>query len=172
MTMKLTPDAPAPGLSVETVGASRWELAAQTPRNFTMLVFYRGYHCPVCKGYLNSLNDLAEGFAEAGVETIALSMDGEDRARLAREEWGVDKTPIGYGLTEATARSWELYLSRSIKEAETALFCEPALFLARPDGRLYFINIGNMPWSRPDLGVLLSKIPFIVENNYPARGDA
>ena len=47
---------------------------------------------------------------------------------------------------------------------------EPGLFWVRPDGRLYLIDISNMPWSRPDIEFLLSKVGFATTNNYPARG--
>jgi hypothetical protein len=40
----------------------------------------------------------------------------------------------------------------------------------RADGRLYLIDIANMPWARPDLETLMPKAKFAVENNYPARG--
>lgn len=36
--------------------------------------------------------------------------------------------------------------------------------------RLYLADVSNMPWARPDLEFLQSKIPFAVGNNYPARG--
>ena len=46
--MPLLPRKPVPSLEFDTVGGSRWSLAAQKPQNFTMLVFYRGLHCPIC----------------------------------------------------------------------------------------------------------------------------
>ena len=36
-------------LEFDTVAGSRWSLAAQQPQTFTMVVFYRGLHCPVCR---------------------------------------------------------------------------------------------------------------------------
>lgn len=170
MTAKLMPEAQAPALAVETVGGGRWELAARKPENFTMIVFYRGYHCPVCKAQLQRLEDLVERYEQSGFSVIAVSMDTGERARKTAEEWGLSRTTIGYGLSEGTARSWGLYISEAIKDAEADIFCEPGLFWVRPDGRLYLIDISNMPWARPDLEFLHSKIPFAVENGYPARG--
>ena len=46
----------APQLSVQTTKGVRWNLEDEKPENFTMLVFYRGIHCPVCKKYLTELN--------------------------------------------------------------------------------------------------------------------
>ncbi len=170
MTMKLTPDSQAPALTVDVIGGGRFDLAAETPENFTMVVFYRGYHCPVCKSYLQKLNGLIDRYADAGLSVIALSMDGAERATKSAGEWELSNLRIGFGLSEEAARQWGLYISKAIRETEADVFCEPGLFWIRPDGRLYLIDIANMPWSRPDVEFLLSKVPFAVENNYPARG--
>ena len=171
MTTTLMPDAKAPALTVDLVGGGRFDLQAETPKNFTMIVFYRGYHCPVCKGYLQKLDGLVERCEEAGLSVIALSMDGGERAAKSAREWGLSKLKVGFGLSEQAARQWGLYISKAIRETEADIFCEPGLFWVRPDGRLYLIDISNMPWARPDVEFLLSKVPFAVENNYPARGN-
>ena len=170
MTAVLTPDAQVPELSVETLNGERWTLSDQKPENFTMVLFYRGYHCPVCKAYLQKLKSLIGGYSQAGFSTISISMDDEERARKSVEEWELDGLAIGYGLGADDARAWGLYLSKAIKDVEADLFCEPGLFWVRPDGRLYLADVSNMPWARPDLEFLQSKIPFAVENKYPARG--
>jgi len=170
MTHKLTPDTQAPALSLPLVGGGTWTLADHSPKNFTMVVFYRGLHCPVCKGYISKLNGLVDAAAEAGVTVVAASMDPQDRAEQAKSEWGLDKLDVAYGLTRADVKNWGLYFSTSIKEAENDQFAEPGLFWVRPDGRLYLIDISNMPWSRPDVEFLLSKVQFAMDNNYPARG--
>ena len=170
MSMKLMPDTQAPALSVPLVGGGQWTLADQKPQNFTMVVVYRGYHCPVCKAYMGKLNGLVGMATEAGVNVVAVSMDDADRAARAKAEWGLDALDIGYGLTEADVHNWGLYLSTAIKDAENSKFSEPGLFWVRPDGRLYLIDVSNMPWSRPDVEFLLSKVGFATQNNYPARG--
>lgn len=170
MTTKLMPDTQAPALSVPLVGGGTWTLAEQTPKNFTMVVFYRGLHCPVCKSYIGKLDELVGTFADVGVDAIAVSMDTQERAEKTKADWGLSTVRLGYGLSEADARTWGLYVSKAIKEAEAEIFCEPGLFWVRPDGRLYLIDVSNMPWARPDLAFLASKVSFAVENGYPARG--
>ena len=170
MSHKLMPDTQAPALSVPLVGGGTWTLAEQSPKNFTMVVVYRGLHCPVCKSYIGKLNELVGTAAEAGVKVVAVSMDTEARAKQAKEEWGLDNLDVGYGLTTEDVANWGLYLSTAIKDAENSQFAEPGLFWVRPDGRLYLIDISNMPWSRPDVAFLLSKVQFAMDNNYPARG--
>ena len=96
-------------------------------------------------------------------------MDPVDRAEKAKADWGLSDVPVAYGLTEDVARSWGLWISSTIKEAETDVFAEPGTFWVRPDGRLYLIDIATMPFARPDLEILLSKVGAM-GNGYPARG--
>ena len=166
----LTPDANVPSLQVSTVSGDTWDLANQTPANFTMIVFYRGLHCPVCKAYLQKLESLLPGYQNAGFSIIAVSMNTEALAKKAAEEWEITSLTIGHSLSEADARAWGLYISTAIKDGEADMFAEPGLFWVRPDGKLYLADVSNMPWARPDLEFLQSKIPFAVEHKYPARG--
>lgn len=169
MSPKLTPGQMTPALTLPLAGGGIWDLAAQTPALLSMIVVYRGYHCPVCKGYLQKLNALAADFAAQGVSLVAVSMDSAERAASAKAEWALDHLPIAYGMSEATAQAWGLWVSASIKEAEAAIFAEPGLFWVLPDGKLYLIDIANMPFARPDLDLLLSKLGA-VKAGYPPRG--
>ena len=170
MTHRLIPDTEAPELSLPLVGGGRWVLSEQNPKHFTMVIFYRGLHCPVCKNYLGTLNSMMEKVSDLGFSVVVASMDSNERAEQSKSEWGLDKINVAYGLDIETAKKWGLYISTSIKEAENDIFCEPGLMWIRPDGRLYLIDIGNMPWARPDLETLMPKAKFAVENDYPARG--
>ena len=57
----------------------RIELGAPTGR-WQMIVVYRGKHCPVSKNYLASLQQIYYELDELGVEVIAVSGDGRERA--------------------------------------------------------------------------------------------
>jgi peroxiredoxin len=153
------------------VGGGEWSLADRSPDNFSMLVFYRGLHCPVCRRYLRELEGLVTDYSERGVETVAVSMDDRDRAERAREEWELSELPLGYGLDEETARAWGLYLSAAIKEEEPELFSEPGLFLVEPDGEIYYAAINSMPFGRPSLEEMLKSVDFVLGKEYPARGE-
>ncbi len=58
------PRQPVPALSVPTVGGGAWTLGDQAPEHFTMIVFYRGYHCPICSRYLGDLDRKLEKFGQ------------------------------------------------------------------------------------------------------------
>ncbi|MXQ06938.1 redoxin domain-containing protein [Alphaproteobacteria bacterium GH1-50] len=164
------PGQTAPDLHLPLIIGSKWTLAEQSPGAFTMIVVYRGLHCPMCEKYLKQIRAMYDEFLAKGVEVLHVSMDGKDRATKAHEDWALDPIPMAYGLTEDQAADWGLYLSKSMKEAEPDVFAEPGLFLVRGTGELYLVDISNSPFSRPDLTVLLDKLDFIIEKDYPARG--
>jgi peroxiredoxin len=173
----LKPRIGVPALVVPTIDNGEWSLAASKPQNFTMIVFYRGLHCPICRAYLTELNRLASAYAERGISAIAISSDSHERAEQAKQSWTLPSVAIGYALPEATARDWGLYISTgrgvtSIGVEEPARFSEPGLFLIKPDGTLYFGAVQTMPFARPHFDELLKSIDFAIAKNYPARGEA
>ena len=64
-----------------------------------------------------------------------------------------------------------LVFSSAIKDSEPARFSEPGLFLIQPNQAMFFESIQSMPWGRPQIDDLLGAIDFVLENDYPARGE-
>jgi len=173
----LKPRQPLPELSVPTVGGANWTLGEQKPQNFTLVVFYRGLHCPICRGYLTELNRLHAEFAARGVGVVAISGDTGERAAQTVTDWRLPHLTIGHGLSIDKAREWGLYVSTSRGKTslgieEPALFSEPGIFLVRPDGTLYFAIVQTMPFSRPHFSEMVQAIDFVLKHDYPARGEA
>ena len=172
----IKPRQAVPALEVATLDGGTWTLTEQSPENFTMVVFYRGLHCPICGRYLRDLDRKIDEFAKRGVEVIMISTDGEERARQAKETWELEHVTVGYGLDLEAARAWGLYVSSGIGKSsvgveEPALFNEPGLFVVRPDGTLYFGTVQTMPFARPGFREILGAIDFVVKADYPARGE-
>lgn len=117
------------------------------------------------------LENLLEDFGQHGIEIAAVSSNPRELAEQAAAEWGLEKLPLGYGLPVAEAERWGLFVSNAIKDAEPRQFFEPGLFVIRPDGTLYASIVQTMPFSRPTGAQLLSSLSFIVEKDYPARGE-
>jgi len=163
---------PAPELNVATVGGEDWTLSDQTNDAFTLVVFYRGYHCPKCKLYLGHLKTLLGALNGKGVGVIAVSGDPQDRAETTHSEWDLADLTVGYGQSEGSMREWGLYVSNSIREGETDRFGEPGLFLIRPDGTLYYAAVNSNPFGRANLDEISAMIDFVAEKDYPARGEA
>ncbi|MPZ10134.1 MAG: redoxin domain-containing protein [Kiloniellaceae bacterium] len=166
-----------PELSFPTIDGGTWSLSERKPETMSMVVAYRGLHCPMCRNYLQELNGKIGEFTARGVEVVAVSSDGKQRAEAAKIDWELENVPIAYGLTIDKAR--ELGLSISTSRGKTSIgidepvqFNEPGLFLVKPDGTLYAAYIQTMPFARPPLDQLLKAIDFIKEKGYPARGEA
>ena len=142
-----------------------------------MIVFYRGLHCPICHRYLGDLNRKADRFAELGVDILVVSGDDAERAQQAKSDWGLDQLTVGYDLSVEEARRWGLYISAGVGVTsagieEPALFSEPGIFLIRADGTLYFSTVQTMPFARPSFTEILQATDFVLQRNYPARGEA
>ncbi len=158
------------------MAGSKWVLAERRPERFTLIVFYRGLHCPICRRYLSELVKLEGDFRARGVEAIAISSDTEDRARSAATEWQLGNLAVGYGLDLGVARTWGLFISSgrgktSAGVDEPAQFSEPGLFLVRADGTLYWSAIQTMPFARPRFEDMLSAVDVVIARDYPARGE-
>ncbi|THK34548.1 AhpC/TSA family protein [Ensifer sp. MPMI2T] len=172
----LVPRMPAPGLTVKTLDHGEFDLASETPSLMSLVCFYRGLHCPVCASYLKDLERMTPSFAERGVSTIAISSDGEERARQMAEKIGAAHLRVGYGLPLSVARLWGLYISASrgktsIGIEEPALFSEPGVFLVKPDQTVYWLSVQSMPFARPNFTEMVQALDFVIKNDYPARGE-
>ncbi len=162
------PRTAAPELAVPLPGGGTFRLADQKPERFTMVVFFRGLHCPVCKPQLRELDRRLDELTERGIEVVAVSAETEARTQRLHDEWGLQRLTIAYGLAEEQMREWGLFVSCGVKEGEPGLFNEPGLFLVRSDGSVYYESILSMPVGRPRLDDLLGG----VAEDYPARGEA
>jgi peroxiredoxin len=166
----LLPRTPVPDLDVALTTGERWKLSDEAGETFTMVVVYRGLHCPICKGYLRKLQSHLPKLDELGVKAIVLSSDGKDRAVEAQTEWGLEQLTMGYDFTVEEARKWGLYVSTANGESEPDLFVEPGLFVIRPDGTLYFASVQTMPFARPSFDEIVGGLDYVIKNDYPARG--
>lgn len=172
----LIPRKPVPHLAVPTLEHSSFNLQSDSPQNFSLIVFFRGLHCPLCIKYLMELGQLLPDFAQRGVSVIAISSDDQDRAQQMAAKVGFADLRFGYDLPLAVARQWGLYISESIGKTsigveEPKRFAEPGVFLIKPDQTLYYGAVQTMPFARPSFPDLLLAIDFAISKNYPARGE-
>lgn len=137
-----------------------------------MLIVYRGKHCPLCKTYLTTLNDMLGEFKAASIDVAAVSADTRDKAQAEVAECGWT-FPVGYDLSVQQMRELGLYVSdpRSPQETDRP-FAEPGLFVINPQGNVQIVDISNAPFARPDLKSLLRGLQFVMSKDYPIRGRA
>ncbi len=170
------PRQPVPSLQVPTLHHGRFALHEEEPANFTLVVFYRGLHCPICLKYLLELGRLLPDFAQRGVGVVAVSTDNVERAQAMAAKLKAPDLRVGHDLSLASAREWGLFISTgrgltSIGVEEPALFAEPGVFIVRPDGTLFYGAVQTMPFARPHFDELLAAVDFVLAKNYPARGE-
>ncbi|MFD2914150.1 redoxin domain-containing protein [Psychroserpens luteus] len=167
----IKPRTKTPEIHIDLVNDTKWTLSDQKPEHFTMVIFYRGKHCPVCKSYLETLQKHLDAFSKKGVNVIAISSDTKDVAKATYEEWDIDGLPLGYNFSIEDARTWSLYISEGVKE-EPKHFIEPGVFIIKPDQTLYASSIQTMPFARPRITDLLNSLEYVINQDYPARGEA
>ena len=169
--MSVRPGDIFPTMVLGRVGGADQILPKIFSAQLTLVEFYRGFHCPRCRARLEELNSLCEEFAEAGIESISVSMDTKDRATNAVRDWDMKALPVFYGLKKEEARKLDLLISRSINEREPRLFCEPATFLVKTGGEIYVMTRSSMPIMRSNLRDALVAAEYLKNHRYPARGD-
>ena len=176
ISAKLMPRQPVPELSLGLAGGGTWSLADEDPENFILLIFYRGWHCPICRKYLLDAQSRLYDFQRRGVRVLAISTDDQAKAEESKKRWGLDRLDIVFGLSTAQAHEWGLYVSTSRGPTSTGVeeppkFNEPGLFLINPDKTLYYASIQTAPFARSALSEVIRSIDYILGNDYPARGE-
>lgn len=160
----------APAIDAIAADGNSFALNTNADSKMSAVFFYRGVHCPICKSQINELAERESEFRDLGVDVSAVSMDDKDRFARQQKEWSLGDLNVGHGLTEASAREWGLFMSGKAQDAEPEKFAEPGIAILYPDGRIYALHLQNVPFARPTLDDLLKGLKFIIEKNYPLRG--
>jgi len=134
------------------------------------------FTAPSARHQLRELESKLDEFDKRGVAVMAVSCDSKARAEEIKQAWGLTRLRLGYGFDLASARRRGLFISTgrgvtSTGVEEPARFSEPAFYLIRPDGTLYFGSVQTMPFARPHFSDILAAIDHVLKNNYPTRGE-
>lgn len=157
-----------PQITLPKVGGATVTVGGQAA--WQMLVVYRGRHCPLCKKYLKTLDELLDQYAAAGIAVVVASGDPIEKAEADVNQFGW-RFPVAYAMTLDQMTTLGLYVSEPRSSQETDRpFPEPGVFVVNPADRLQILDISNAPFARPDLASLLQGIKFVIEKNYPIRG--
>lgn len=174
--MSIQPTQAPPALDLALTGGGRIDdlkLGAGQDGRFTLVVFFRGLHCPVCRKQLSELNRRIDDLNDAGVgRVVAISMETEERSAELVAAWRLTDLPVAHGLSEQSARDWGLFLSTAIKDGEPDLFNEPGMFVLDADGTVFWSSVASMPFGRPPLDDVLAGLRYAQSEDYPARGAA
>ena len=94
--MRVIPGDTMPAIDARLAGGGRWALAQEKSELLSLLAFYRGIFCPICRVWLGDLDRLVPQFERRGVSVIALSCDRKDGAEKAVREWWLTHRRGGY----------------------------------------------------------------------------
>jgi peroxiredoxin len=170
------PTQAAPALSLPLTGGGTTDdlvLGTGADGRFSLVVFFRGLHCPVCRKQVGELDRRLGDLLEAGAgRVLAVSMETPERSAQLVQEWHLGGLPVAHGVSEASAREWGLFVSTAIKDGEAPVFNEPGMFVLDADGTVYWSNVSSMPFGRPALDDVLAGLQFAQKQDYPARGAA
>lgn len=70
---RLLPRQTVPELHVPVVGGRSYDIRMETPATFSLIVFYRGLHCQICKTQLKDIETRLGEFERRGVSVVAIS---------------------------------------------------------------------------------------------------
>lgn len=164
----LLPSNPAPKLVLETVAHGGFDLAVNAPPNGTMVVFYRGEHCPICHHHIKEMDDRIGDFALRGISVVAVSSDALQNAKKLVDEMQIIRLPVAHSFDLKSARNdWGLLISQGAQGSqEPDFFAEPGHFWIRQDGSVAFSAVLSVPYMRPDATQILRAVDKTL-----ARGD-
>ncbi|WP_158965423.1 redoxin domain-containing protein [Chachezhania sediminis] len=168
----LLPSQKLPALTIETLDHGTFDLDRDHGPNGTLVIFYRGLHCPICIRQMGEVEAALDDFTAAGVEVIMISGDHAEKARATVGKAGTTRLRVGYGMDLKAARdNWDLLISKAREgSSEAPYFFEPAHYYVAEDRTLYYAWQQSAPFSRPAPADILRGITFRIENQYPPRG--
>jgi peroxiredoxin len=168
MSNKISAGSVMPSIEVPTIDNRSLNLNKKKSK-WTLLVVYRGLHCPICKDYARKLEDKITQFEELETELIFISADTKERANDFAEELAL-KSTVAYSLSIPQMKQLGLYLSDPRPNEIDYVFPEPGLFLINTNAEIHIVEISNAPFIRPDIDLIIRGINHIKTNKYPIRG--
>ena len=126
MKNKLAAGSQIPDIYFSLINGNSIRLSEETS-NWTLLIVYRGLHCPICRGYAAKFENKLPKLQDINTRLIIISADPGDKAAKFAEKLNL-KSKIGYGLTIDQMRKLGLYLSEPRPNEVDIYFLSPVCF--------------------------------------------
>lgn len=164
-----------PNIDVKTPDGRVVPLVDAAPQassdRWTLVIVYRGQHCPICLKYLNEFAMLTGRFTALNIDIVAVSADSKQQLEQFKVNGLNVDFPVLLELQVEDMKKLGLYISEPTGESETDhLFAEPGLFLVNPKGKTAMIEVANAPFIRPHIDQFVTGLEYVMENDYPIRG--
>ena len=168
----LYPGQAAPALKVETLAHGGFDLTRDGGAQGTLVVFYRGLHCPICTRQMAEVESKLDVFTAMGVEVLMLSCDPADKARETARQAGVSALKVGHSFDTRLARDdWGLWVSKAREGTQDPdFFFEPGHFFIGADNAVFMGWVQTLPQARPQIDDIAGAIRGALDNGLPPRG--
>jgi peroxiredoxin len=135
----------------------------------TLLHFYRGRFCSVCREHLTDIAQHRQDFAARDITLMCVSADKPEDAVQSAAESGLSVESMAGGLRSPDMGAWGLFISEGGGN-RPLIYCEPATFLIR-HGHVYWASVQSLPWGSPRSADLLMGIDFMASRDFALRGN-
>lgn len=144
----------APEITFTTADNKKETLASYYEKQPVVIIFYRGYWCPVCNKHLTEFAQNAKQIEAAGAKLIAISSESYDNVTQTKEQTGANFTifsdadgsimkafDVKFKVTEAYQTMIQDKLKASIAETNANKQAElpvPATFIIDTSGKIVY----------------------------------
>ena len=129
---------------VELISPTTGKEAGDSEGQWVLLVFYRGYWCPICNSDLRNLQRNLGQFTDRGVQIVAISSDPPKTTRRYVDKQGYTLTFLSDTRADVIRRYDLLREGEGLRPDQVA---RPAQFLIDPEGIVRWSNLpdGHVP---------------------------
>jgi len=155
---------PVPAVTLTTMDGKEFALQAETTKQPTVIIFYRGGWCPYCNRHLSDVQKVEKELLALGYRILAISPDTTEalRAITTKDQLSytllsdadmkaTDAFGLAFRLDDATVEKYKGYGIKLTAQYEGHYWLPvPAVYIVGKDGRIEFVH-----W-KPDYKVRLS----------------
>jgi len=154
---------------------STFDLRSQLKKSSVVLIFYRGYWCPVCSKYLKSYVDSAELVTEKGATLLFITPEAEDGVEktikknklnytvvLDKDESIMKAFDVDFEVTRGYQKKIKTFLFADIAKnnnKETAILPVPATFIIDQSGTVVYRQFDLNYKNRASIREIVENLP-------------
>lgn len=165
----------APEITFTTAENKKETLASYYSKQAVVVIFYRGYWCPVCNKHLTEFAQKAKEIEAAGAKLIAITSESYDNVAKTKEQTGANFTiisdadgsirkafDVNFKVTEEYQSMIQDKLKASIAETNANKQAElpvPATFIIDKSGKIVYKQFNPDYKIRASVGEILNNLP-------------
>jgi peroxiredoxin len=165
----------APEIKAKTAEGKTFALYDQLKSKPVVLIFYRGYWCPVCSRYLSAYQDSLQLIVDRGASFIAVTPETYDFVEKTREKTKagfeiisdtdgkiMEDYKVNFNVTEDYVHGIETHLNADIAKTngqDEAVLPVPATYIIDQKGNIVYRQFDLNYSNRASVGEILKNLP-------------